>query len=179
MSDQANSTYSEKQVLNKAALLERIQHYRAILEETVRELDDEQLCRPGTESWSIKDHLAHVATWEMGMVELMNKRPRFAAMGVEEAFMQGRSEDEINDLIFRQNKELSVQETLRKFNHVHSEMLQLLEKFSDSDLHRPYSDYVPGGDANRKDPVIFWVIGNTYAHFDEHQAYIKKLLETE
>lgn len=179
MNDQTQSEPPKNEILGKTTLLERIQHYRAILEETVRELDDERLCRPGLEDWSIKDHLAHLSTWEKGMVELLQKRPRFAAMGVEEAFIQGRSEDEINDLIFRQNKELSVQETLRKFNQVHSEMLQLLEKLSDSELNRPYSDYVPGGDAKRKDPVIFWVIGNTYAHFDEHTAYIRGLLEIE
>jgi len=178
MSNQSQSNRPEKEILSKTALLERIQHYRAILEETVRELDEEKLSQPGPEAWAVKDHLAHVATWEKGMVELLHKRPRFAAMGVEEAFMQGRSEDEINDLIFHQNKELSVQETLRKFNQAHSEMLKLLEKFSDSDLNRPYSDYVPGGDAKRKDPVIFWVIGNTYAHFDEHTAYIRRLLES-
>jgi hypothetical protein len=94
-------------------------------------------------------------------------------MGVEQAFIQGKSENEINDLIFRQNKELSVQETLVKFQQVHSEMLRLLETLSDKDLHRAYSDYVPGGDVSRKDPVILWVIGNTYAHFDEHTAYIR------
>jgi hypothetical protein len=163
--------------LSKEVLLERIDHYRLMLEDTIRSLDEEQLSQPGPEEWSIKDHLAHLAVWETGMVELLRKRPRFEAMGVEPAFIQGKSEEEINDLIFRQNKELNVQGTLQKFKQAHVEMLQLLDKLSDSDLHKPYSDYVQGGDVNRKDPVILWVIGNTYAHFDEHTAYIRRLLE--
>ena len=177
MSQQTSLKPPSREVLSKAALLERIDHYRLILEGTIRGLDVEQLSRPGPEGWSVKDHLAHLAVWMHGMVELLNRRSRFAAMGVEQAFNQGKSESEVNDLIFRQNKDLSVQETRQKFEQAYAEMLQMLETLSDADLHKPYSDYVAGGDANRQDPVILWVIGNTYAHFDEHQAYIKRLLE--
>ena len=178
MSDQANSTYPKKRGLSKTTLLERIDRYRLMLEDTIRSFDEEQLSQPGPEGWSIKDHLAHLAVWETGVVELLRKRPRFAAMGVEQAFIKGKSENDINDLIFRQNKELTVQEALEKFKQAHAEMLKLLASMSDTDLHRPYSDFVAGGDVNRKDPVILWVIGNTYAHFDEHTAYIRRLLET-
>lgn len=179
MSDQANSNQSENQVLSKATLLERIRHYRAVLDDTIEGLDEQQLNQLGSESWAVKDHLAHLATWELGVAELLKRKPRFAAMGVETAFQQGKSETEINDLIFRQNRDLSAGEALEKFERVHADMMALLDNLNEADLHRPYSDYVPGGDAQRKDPVIFWVIGNTYAHFDEHTAYIRKLLEKE
>lgn len=179
MNQEVSLNPPSKEILNKQTLLERTQHYRAILEETIQDLDEETLSLPGPESWSIKDHLAHLAVWEQGMVELLNKRPRFAAMGVEQAFQQGKSETEINDLVFRQNKSLTVQETLQKFEQVHSEMLQLLDNLSDEELHKPYSNFVPGGDEQRTDPVIYWVIGNTYAHFDEHTAYIRRLLEAQ
>jgi hypothetical protein len=72
MSDQANSTRSEKQVLSKAVLLERIDHYRLMLEDTIRGLDEEQLSQPGLEGWSIKDHLAHLGVG-IGMVELLQR----------------------------------------------------------------------------------------------------------
>lgn len=169
----------EKQVLSKAALLERIRHYRAALDETIAGLDERQLTQPGPEAWAVKDHLAHLATWEQGVVDLLKRKPRFAAMGVEQAFQEGKSETEINDLIFRQNRDLTVGEVLAKFEQVHAAMMGILENLSEADLHRSYSDFVPGGDEQRTDPVIYWVIGNTYAHFDEHTAYIRRLLEEE
>ena len=68
---------------------------RLALENTLRLLSDEQMTKPGPSGWSIKDHLAHLAVWEMGIAELLRRRPRFAAMQVEEAVAQGRSEEEV------------------------------------------------------------------------------------
>lgn len=177
MNEQTSQAPSDRQVLSKQTLLERIQHYRSVLDETIRGLDENQLSQPGPELWSIKDHLAHLAVWEQGMLALLKGQPRFAAMGVEQAFKDGRSETEINDLIFRHNQDLPVQQVLEKYGQVHAEMMALLEQLSEPDLHRPYATFVPGGDEQREDPVILWVIGNTYAHFDEHTAYIRRLLE--
>jgi hypothetical protein len=177
MSQQTSLTPPSKEILTKVTLLERIYHYRSILEATISSLSESQLSAPGPESWAIKDHLVHIAVWEQGVVTLLQKGDRFAAMGVADAFRQGKSETEINDLIYRQHKDQPVQEIRRIFQASHAQMLKVLDKLSDADLNRPYSDYVPAGDPNRLDPVMYWIIGNTYAHFDEHTAYIRNLLE--
>jgi hypothetical protein len=50
-----------------------------------------------------------------------------------------------------------------------------LEKLSDADLQKPYSHYQPG-DPDEKRPVIEWVAGNTYEHYEEHAGWIKELV---
>lgn len=161
----------------KDELLRRIRRSRAALEETLNGLTEAQLERPGPEDWSIKDHLAHMATWELGIAELLRRRPRFEAMGVAQAVVEGRSEDEVNDLIYRQHKEKSVETVLAEFNSAHSQMMQQLEALDEAELFKPYAAYAPGD--TRQEPVFGWIVGNTFAHFDEHHGYIRSLLAGE
>ena len=162
---------------SKEELLARIDRARRALENVIQPLSDEQLARRGPFGWSVKDHLAHLATWELGIVELLNKRPRFAAMGVEEAVSQGKTEDEINDLIFRRRAQRTAAEVLADFEEVHGRMLQLLESMDEMAFFQPYASYLPAGTTGSQLPVIHWIAGNTYEHFDEHQGYIRALLE--
>jgi uncharacterized protein (TIGR03083 family) len=175
--DAGEGTYEE--TIGKAELLERIRRSRLALEETIAPLSEAQLTRPGPEGWAIRDHLAHLASWELGVAELLRGHPRFAAMGVEEAVSQGKSEDEINALIYRQHANMSLAEVLERFQSTHARLLAALEALEGEDLYKPYSSFVPGGQEGRQDPVIGWVIGNTYAHFDQHRGYIQALLEAQ
>jgi uncharacterized damage-inducible protein DinB len=161
----------------KAEMLERIAHARAALEETLNSLNPEQFSQVGQGEWSIKDHLAHLATWELGVAELLRRRPRFAAMQVEEAVSQGKSEDEINDLIYHQHVDLPQAEIMHKFRDAHLQLLAALDELDDEDLSKPYAAYVPDGSGNPQRPVVQWIIGNTYQHFDEHHGYILRILQ--
>ena len=162
--------------MSKRHLLERIQQSYAALEETLYPLSEDQLNRSGPSGWSVKDHLAHLAVWELGIAELLQSRPRWAAMQVEEAISQGRNQDEINDLIYRRNAGLSPAQASEFFQSSHQQMLQALEPLSDDDLYKPYAAYVPEGDPARRDPVMGWIIGNTFEHFDEHNGWIRDIL---
>jgi hypothetical protein len=161
----------------KAELLERIAHARTALEETLNSLSQEQFDQVGQGEWSIKDHLAHLATWELGVAELLRRRPRFAAMRVEEAVSQGKSEDEINDFIYHQHVDLPLAEIMHKFRDAHLRLLAALDELDDEDLSKPYAAYVPDGSGNPQRPVVQWIIGNTYQHFDEHLGYILRILQ--
>jgi len=177
MDDQQTDAHDASLPRNKAELLERIQRSRSALEETLSSLSEEQALQAGPSGWSIKDHLAHLATWELGIVELLRHRPRFAAMQIEEAISQGKSEEEINDLIYRRHAKLSLSEVMNEFRTVHQQMLQTLGRLADEDIFKPYLHYLPEGSEGRRDPVINWIIGNTYEHFDEHHGYIRALLK--
>ncbi len=161
----------------KGELLRRIDHARRALESEIQRLSDEQLTQRGPFGWSVKDHLAHLSTWELGIVELLQKRPRFAAMGVEEAVSQGKTEDEINELIFRRRENRTPAEVLADFHKVHARMMELLESMDEEALFRPYASYLPPGTTGSQLPVIHWIAGNTYEHFDEHRGYIRALLD--
>jgi hypothetical protein len=117
-----------------------------------------------------------MSVWELGIVELLNHRPRFEAMGVGQAVSDGKDQDEINDLIYQQHARLSLGEVMEMFQGAHRQMLETLGKLRDEDLYKPYSSYVPGGKDDRKDPVFGWIVGNTFEHYDEHHEYIKDLI---
>src|SRR5574341_330088 len=53
---------------SKTELLARIQAERAALEQAIANLSEAQMTALGPESWSVKDHLAHVVTWEQILV---------------------------------------------------------------------------------------------------------------
>jgi lactoylglutathione lyase len=162
---------------SKEELLARIQTSRRTLEDSVQALSEDQLARRGPFGWSVKDHLAHLATWELGIVELLQKRPRFAAMGVEEAVSEGKTEDEINELIFRRRAHRTADEVMADFEEVHARMLQLLDNLDETALFQPYASYLPEGSSGSQLPVIHWIASNTYEHFEEHHGYIRALLE--
>ncbi len=172
MSDQ---TANEPKI-NKAELLERLQRAETELNEILSPLSPEQLARQRASGWAIKDHLAHLATWELGMAELLQHHNRFAAMGVADAVAQDQSEAEINDRIYRQNAHLTPEQAQEKLRQAHAQMVRAIQALSDADLYKPYAAYLPAGEFGPQAPVINWIIGNSSAHYAEHEGYIRKEL---
>src|SRR5687768_10007018 len=68
---------------NKAELLDQLSNGRKHLQELVDSLSDEQIMFQGADGWSVKDHLAHLAMWEVGMAALLRRQPRWEAMGLD------------------------------------------------------------------------------------------------
>jgi hypothetical protein len=127
--------------------------------------------------WSVKDHLYHLAVWERGMIYLLQKRPRFEGMGIDEQSYNELDADAINAVIFEQHKDLPLSEVLETFDAVHREMVSLLSTMSWNDLARAYSYYAPDEPGETRDqPVLYWVFGNTAGHFEEHCAWIEAIL---
>jgi hypothetical protein len=176
--DQEKKTEPRK---TKAELIERIQRSYENLEDTLRPLSDAQLSRPGPSQWAVKDHLTHLTAWELGIVELLQHRPRFTIMQVDDAVKQGKSEDQINDLIYQRNASLTPQQTLEQFRSAYRQLLAVLDGLDDEDLYKPYNSYLPEGirspGSRREEPVIDWIVGNTFGHFDEHNGWIQEILE--
>ena len=82
----------------KAELLQRMALTYQAAESLIAALDQSALIKPLIESgWSIKDHLAHLTTWEYGMVALFQKIDRFQAMGVDPATANNDDMNTIND----------------------------------------------------------------------------------
>lgn len=163
---------------DKAELLSRMRRSRAVLEETIGRLSEAQLTAPGPNGgWSAKDHLAHLTAWEQGMVALLQQRPRYPAMGLDEAAMQGADEERINAMLYARGKERSLAEALATFRASSRQVIEAVAGLTDVDLFRTYSYFQPdepGEDSGR--PIIAWIIGNTYEHYDEHRAWIEELI---
>jgi hypothetical protein len=158
--------------MNKEQLLERIHTSYAALEKMVSRLSDTQLIQPDDAGWTVKDHLAHIAAWELGMAEHLAGGDRFAAMQIDHP--RGRPIDEVNDVIYRQNAHLTTAEALDMLSAAHRRFLEVLETLSDDDLYRPYRSFLPEGERGPSDPVMNWIAGNTFGHFEEHTEWLEK-----
>ncbi len=169
------SAQKQEKRYTKADLIAMMEASRANLEKTLSGLSEHQRTTPGPEKWAVKDHLVHLAVWELGIAELLQHRDRFAAMKVDEETVQTKSEDEINDIIYRQFAHLSWDEAFRKYEEAHRRLLEALVNLNDEDLYRPYA-YFAGGKVTRQDPVLNWIAGNTFGHYDLHNQFIQSLL---
>src|ERR1700730_13873039 len=159
--------------MEKDQLLERIERSWASLDELVAGLTEAQLATPGTEGWSVKDHLAHLAAWNLSMVALFEGRDRDAALGISD----GPGElDSANEVLHRRHRAL-VMDEVKALQLGSREMVrEALARLSDADLSRPYAYFQPNDPGpDGAQPVLGWITGNTDEHADEHAGYIRGL----
>lgn len=160
----------------KAELLERVQAGWDDLQARLAQLTETQKATPNPQDgWAIKDHLSHLATWEMGIAALLQHEPRYTAMGLDEArvFQGVAGYDEMNETIFHQHQEKTLAEAAQFLQTAHEALLAALNELDDTDLQRGYSSYQPhepGKDSST--PIMAWIIGNTYEHYEEHWPWI-------
>lgn len=163
-----------EKVVSKVELLQRIERSWASLDELTAGLTDTQLARSGADGWSVKDHLAHLAAWNLSLVALLEGRDREAALGVWDV---PREADPINDLLHRRHLDLVPDEVRAMELGSRHMVLQALAVLSDADLSRPYDSFQPNDSAPEHDlPVLRWIRGNTDEHADEHAGYIRELI---
>lgn len=161
------------------AFLLELEEQRHALMETVRAMSDEQISALSTPTeWSVKDHLAHLATWALGMVALLKKENRWEAMGIDPEFVYHAEEfDEINALIYHHHKDQSMPRVLTYFNDVHGQFAHTLRHTHHEDLYQPYSYFQPdepGEDSG--EPIIKWLVSNSYGHYAEHLVWIRQMI---
>jgi hypothetical protein len=162
---------SNPEVQTKSELVRRIDGAWAELESSVLSLRDADLDRPGKDGWSIKDHVAHLAAWELSLAALLRGSDRLAAVGLP-GDLDG--EDQENAVLQRRYRGLSVLEVRALIHGSHHEVRNLLAGLTDADLARPYSDFQTSTD--RSEPVVGWIVGNTYEHVEEHLGWLSEEL---
>ncbi len=166
--------------IGKTELIERIQRSWDFLEASIADMSEHELTGiRSPEGWAVKDHLAHLDAWEAGVVGLLEKRPRHAAMRLEKPDDLRLGEDEINDILFKHTRHLPLAEVQASLRRTHQQMVAALTRMSDEDLYRPYSYYATAGSPgeHRSNPVIEAIIGNTYEHFDSHVEWARALVK--
>lgn len=161
---------------DKSELLERIRRDRSELEAAIASMSNEQLSAvPAGGSWSVKDHLAHLAAWEQSIVALLQGKQRHEGLGIDNSVYMNDDIDEINRSIYELHRNASVEQVLENFHRSHQSLMQLIERMSDDDLQKPYSHYLPdepGEDTGS--PIVRWIIGDTYEHYAEHLETIRQ-----
>jgi uncharacterized protein (TIGR03083 family) len=153
------------------ALRQQIRESRAKLEAAVAALSPTQLAAPGPDGWSPKDHLAHVAAWEESLIATLEGHDRRPALGLAPSVPWDI--DAINADIFRRYQDRPPAEVLASFRETHARTLAALDRLTDADLLRPWSHYQPSVPMPEVRPILDWIKGDTWEHYEEHATTIR------
>jgi hypothetical protein len=141
-------------------------------------LTDERLTGPADAvGWTVRDHLIHLATGEAGIVALRNGISRIAAMGVDARTWETGDDDLINEVIRQHYQSLLLPDVLALLRQTHEHMIQTVASMSNADLLRPYQDFDP--DSDRTDPVVGWIVGDSFGHYAEHLPWMAAIAKQE
>ena len=160
---------------DNAELLAWISAERALLDQTLERLTEEQMLKPGPEGWSVKDHLAHLVTWERVLIHAHLGGQSFAeATGMDEATAAATAamtaESGLNDYFYRRDQERQLAEVLADFRETHAEVVAKLEVMEYDELLQPRHPDDPNSAR-----LIDYVAGDTYEHYREHARMIAEM----
>ncbi len=134
---------------------------RRRLEQNLATLSPEQMVQPGVvKSWSAKDVMAHLAEWEalcLGWVAATRRgeQPAVPAPGVS-----WKNLDPLNQRIYQQYKDCSLDEVVTFFRSTHQQFVEILEGLTDDQILKPGAFPWTG-----KAPFASWI--SAYAAHDE------------
>ncbi len=120
--------------------------------------------------WTALDHVIHIADWEKGVLAMLNKQDRPAAMGVDKTTWDEQDFDKINDVLQKNSQDKTMEQARTHVMDVHQAFVDKIKSMSNEDLQRPYKYYQPESD--QEAPVIRWIQMNTYEHYAEHMPWI-------
>lgn len=83
----------------------------------------------------------------------------------------------LNAVIQQRYQALSWAEVQAKRRAVHDRFLSKISAFSDADLQRPYRHFQPA--AANDHPIIIWLSGGSYKHYDEHLPWMQAIAGSE
>ena len=159
---------------DKADLLARIHKEWTALRDLIDSLTPKQMSEAVPGSWSVKDHLVHLTAWEQFLLRYyLGHEPAHIVMGVDAEKFEHLDEDGLNALIYERSQDRTLEDVLDSFTQSHQQVLDVLELVTFADLMKPrYAD------DPEADPLINWVIGNTYDHYQEHRQTIQEGLSS-
>ncbi|WP_029215052.1 ClbS/DfsB family four-helix bundle protein [Kallotenue papyrolyticum] len=169
---------AQQRITTKAELLAAIEQAWLALHATLDQLTDAELTTiKDAHGWTIKDHIIHMTAWERSVVCFLQGTPRHVGLGVSESVYIRGNEDDINALIYQQQKDRPISEALEQLRAVHDQLMTLIQPLTDGDLQKRYRDYLPDEPGEGDGPPAINVIyGNTAHHFTEHRRWIERLI---
>ncbi|MCX6050798.1 MAG: ClbS/DfsB family four-helix bundle protein, partial [Chloroflexi bacterium] len=159
----------------KSALMARIDQEWAALEQVLRDLNETQMTTIGPEGWSVKDHLAHIVTWEKILLIAHLQGHSFGeAAGMDQATSdateQMTAETGLNDFFHERDKSRPLADVLTDFRQSHQALMAALEPLAYEELLKPRHPDDPHSDL-----LIQVVASDTYEHYQEHRIIIQKI----
>lgn len=136
-------------------LLRSYRQTREALLAAIDGLTDDALTAPTLDGWSVKDHLAHIATWdEIRAAEVL----RISA-GHESAWrMSGEQDNGYNDIAYDLRRNLSLEQVRWELATTHQRLLDAIASATDRGL----------------DASLYGEAGLVSGHEAEHVGWIKR-----
>ena len=157
--------------IDKAKLLDQMSTSYATLEEILAPLDKTQYSTEGViPGWSIKDMLAHIASWHHRLLAWLN-----AAVRNQEPTISGLDSieemDALNAQFYQENKSRLLDEVMADFYTTYQQIMDIVQDMPEEDLVSPHRFAWSKGE-----PLWQVIAGDTYEHYREHIAQIQEWL---
>jgi hypothetical protein len=159
----------------KADLIEGINRAWSNLERTIAGSGEEALTTPGGDRWSVKDHLAHIESWERYLLALLERQSPSAAIWIDLATLRSTEDDALNELIIEPTKEQPLSQVLADLRRTHEQLLAAIAALPEGDLERLAADYQPEELADDTDSIAVWIHHICDEHPRDHVAWIQGL----
>jgi len=159
----------------KAELIANINGAWSTLERTLDGSSEEALTTPGDGGWSVKDHLAHIESWERYLLALLERRSPSAAVGIDLATLRSTEDDALNDLLIEPTKEQPLSQVLAELRSTHERLLAVVAALPEGDLERLAADYQPEELADDTDSIGGWITHICDEHLRDHVGWIQGL----
>ena len=157
--------------IDKTSILKEMSTSYAALEEILTSLDKMQYFIEGViPGWSIKDILAHIASWQHRLLSWLD-----AAVRNEKPTISGpdnvQEMDALNAQFYQVNKALPLDKVLIDFRTSHQHIMDIVQAMPEEDLMNPHRFAWSKGE-----PLWQAIAGDTYEHYQEHLAQIQEWL---
>jgi hypothetical protein len=156
--------------MNKSRLYESIKTGYVKLTEFLAELSLEEKMQPGViGKWSVKDITAHISVHEQRMIRWMKERLQGKDPKSPQPYdMPAHALDQLNEQIYQENCNRSLDDILRDFDKIHIETLKLVETVTEKDIFDVSCFRLLGGE-----PIWEAIAANTFWHYEEHTQDIR------
>jgi hypothetical protein len=156
---------------DKASILNEMRTNYEALEEILSPLDLTQMTTEGViPGWSIKDMLAHIASWHHRLLTWLDT----AIRNVEPVISGPDSVEEMDALnaqFYQENKSRPLDEVLTDFRTTHLQIREIIQTMREEDLISPQRFPWTQGR-----PLWQLIAGDTYEHYQEHLKQIQEWL---
>ena len=159
----------------KADVIAGINQAWSDLERTLAGLDEEALTTPGDGGWSVKDHLAHIESWERYLLAVLERRSPSAAIGIDLATLGSTEDDPLNELLVEPTRGQPPSQVLVDLRRTHERLLAVITTLPDDDLERLAADYQPQELADDTDSIGGWIAHICDEHLRDHVDWMQRL----
>jgi len=168
--------------MTKQQMLDLIRREHERLDETLGRLTPEEMTKPGLAGgpWSVKDTLAHITYWEKHPVRELEAAKRGEHLPDSAWPLEGDLPPDSdvewfeieNQRVFEHYRNAPLTDVLADYRRSYTDMLDMLGSLDDADFEEQSRFSLALGES-----IVDCVVGNSYEHYQEHEALIRDWLE--